>query len=186
MTKQPHSLDVSAFTGLAFSYRASALHLAFSQIWSVARVKRLYHSTSLLLPDGRVLTAGGGRPAAAGEDPLTEHQDAQIFSPPYLFKGTRPVITFAPTAVSYDGQPFFVQTPDALNITAANWIRLSSVTHGFNMNQRISRLRFSVTAGGLNVVAPTDNKLCPPGHYLLFILNGNGVPSIGHILRIGN
>jgi Galactose oxidase-like, Early set domain/Viral BACON domain len=144
------------------------------------KVKRLYHSTAVLLPDGRVLSGGGGRPAA---DFDTFHLNAEIYSPPYLFKGARPTISSAPTSVGY-GQTFFVQTPEATSITKVTWIRLASVTHCNNMNQRINHLSFSQASGGLNVIAPANSNLCPPGHYMLFILNGNGVPSVAKIIQI--
>jgi Domain of unknown function (DUF1929)/Glyoxal oxidase N-terminus/Kelch motif len=137
-----------------------------------AQIPRLYHSTALLLPDGRILSMGGnGFP------------QAEIYEPPYLFKGTRPVISSAPASVGY-GQTFFVQTADAASISKVTWIRLSSVTHSFNMDQRFSRLNFSQASGGLNVVAPSNPNLSPPGYYLLFVLNGNGVPSVAKIVRI--
>jgi hypothetical protein len=106
-----------------------------------------------------------------------------IYSPPYLFKGARPAISSAPATVSY-GQTFFVQTANAASIAKVTWIRLPSVTHAFNMNQRINRLSFSQATGGLNVTAPSNPNLCPPGHYMLFILDGNGVPSVATIIRI--
>jgi len=133
---------------------------------------RLYHSGAVLLPDARVLTIGGDNV------PQTE-----IYEPPYLFKGARPTINSAPETVSY-GQTFFVETPNAASIAQVTWIRLSSVTHSFNMNQRINRLSFSQVAGGLNVVAPSNANLTPPGHYMLFILNGNGVPSVARIIQL--
>jgi hypothetical protein len=146
------------------------------------QVPRLYHSIALLLPDGRVLSAGGGHPSdGANGDP--DHPDAEIYSPPYLFKGARPSITSAPAAVPY-GQPFFVGTPDAVSIAGVSLIRLSSVTHSFNQDQRILRPSFVATAGGLLVTAPSNPNLCPPGYYLLFLLNGSGVPSVARILRI--
>ena len=74
---------------------------------------------------------------------------SEIYSPPYLFKGPRPTITSAPTSVAY-GQTFFVQTPDAAAISKVTMLRLSSVTHSFNMSQYISTLSFSQAAGGLN------------------------------------
>jgi hypothetical protein len=131
-----------------------------------------YHSNALLLPDGRVLTTGGDNQA-----------NAEIFSPPYLFKGARPTISSVPVSVGY-GQTFFVQTPNATSIAKVTWIRLPSVTHTFDMNQRINRLSFSQAAGGLNVTAPASATLCPPGHYMLFILDGNGVPSVSKIIQI--
>jgi galactose oxidase len=134
---------------------------------------RSYHSIALLLPNGRVLSAGG----------TYGGKSAEIYSPPYLFKGARPSISSAPTGVGY-GQSFFVGTADATSIIRVTMIALPSVTHGFNMGQRIIRPSFSLAGGGLNVVAPSSQNTAPPGYYMLFILNGNGVPSIAKIMQI--
>ena len=167
-----------------FNEPAGAVHAA--ELWnptteqwttlaSSSGIPRLYHSTALLLPDARVLSMGGNG------FPQTE-----IYSPPYLFKGTRPTITSAPTSVAY-GQSFFVETPNAAAISKVTMLRLSSVTHAFNMSQHISTLSFSQAPGGLNVVAPSGGStVAPPGHYLLFILNGSGVPSVGKIVQVGS
>lgn len=148
------------------------------------KVRRLYHSTSVLLLDGRVLTAGGGMPPSP-EGGDTNHFDAQIYSPSYLFKGARPVISSAPDAVGY-GESFEVKTPDAGSIKAVTWVRLSSVTHAFNQGQSFNRLQFSAYAdtGTLRVTAPAAPTAAPPGHYMLFVLNGNGVPSVAKAVRI--
>jgi galactose oxidase len=111
--------------------------------------------------------------------------NAEIYSPPYLFKGQRPAVTSAPANVRY-GQTFLIGTADLANITKVTWIRLSSVTHAFNQNQRINFLSFAAAANGLNVRARSDPNLCPRGHYMLFLLNGKGLPSIGKIVRIGS
>lgn len=148
---------------------------------------RLYHSTAMLLPDGRLLSVGSGQPAAVG---LTDDYTAEIFTPPYLYRldGTlapRPQITSAPTNVSY-GSAFAVQTPQAATIVRATFIRLSSVTHAFNMNQRMNRLSVTVSgAGSVTVTAPSGPNLAPPGHYMLFLIDSNGVPSVAKIVRIG-
>ena len=113
------------------------------------------------------------------------YPQTEIYSPPYLFKGTRPTITSAPTNVAY-GQSFFVQTPDAAAISKVTMLRLSSATHAFNMSQHISTLSFSQAPGGLNVVAPSGGTAAPPGPYLLFILNGSGVPSVASIVQVGS
>jgi hypothetical protein len=136
-------------------------------------VYRGYHAIALLLPDGRVLSAGGdnGGPSA------------EVFSPPYLFKGARPTITAAPTSVGY-GQTIFVSTPDATSITKVTWIRLGAVTHTANLEQRINRLSFAQATGGLDVTAPSNPNLAPPGYYMLFILDGNGVPSVAKFVRL--
>jgi galactose oxidase-like protein len=141
------------------------------------QVPRLYHSTALLLPDGRVLVAGGGR---FGVDQLS----AEIYSPPYLFKGAPPAITaVTPTNIQY-GTTFSVQTPDASRIDSVSLIRLGSVTHAFNMDQRFLELAFSQQSGSLNVQAPNSANLAPPGYYMLFIVDTSGVPSVASIVRI--
>ncbi|PYM89328.1 MAG: hypothetical protein DME04_26625 [Candidatus Rokuibacteriota bacterium] len=142
---------------------------------------RLYHSTALLLPDGRVLIAGGGR--FFGSPDQTDQLSAEIYSPPYLFKGARPTITSAPTTATYGGT-FTVQTPDAARVTAINLVKLGAVTHAFNMDQRFLPLSFSPVSGGFTVQAPANGNLAPPGYYMLFLIDTNGVPSVAAMLKL--
>jgi hypothetical protein len=146
---------------------------------------RLYHSTALLLPDGRVLSAGSGQPSATG---LTDDYTAEIFSPPYLFNAdgtlaTRPTITGAPTLVSY-GQSFAVQTPAPASVSKVVWISIGAVTHSYNENQHAMRLAFAVGTTEITVTAPGRAALAPPGYYLLFIVDNRGVPSEARIVRV--
>ena len=134
--------------------------------------RRIYHSSAILLPDARILTSGGN-----------SEFTPEIFSPPFLFKGTRPVITSAPGDVGYN-QAFTVPTPDANTITSVAWIGLGAVTHAFDENQRINKLTFTPSSSSLKITSPVNSNLCPPGHYMLFILKA-GVPSVAKIIRIG-
>jgi galactose oxidase len=149
-------------------------------------VDRCYHATAVLLPDATVLSAGSGeyRPDNVNpNDPEDSHRDAQIFSPPYLFKGERPEITSAPDSVSY-GESFEVHTSRPNDIGTVSWVRLPSVTHSFDENQRINILQFQAGAEKLTVTAPNSPNLCPPGHYMLFILSQAGVPSIAKMIQM--
>jgi galactose oxidase len=145
-------------------------------------VDRCYHSTAVLLPDATVLSAGGGE--FPGQNPGDTHRDGQIFRPPYLFKGDRPEITSAPTAPIHYGDTFDVESPQADAIAKVSWLRLTSVTHAFNASQRINFLDFSVHAGTLSLTAPHSPNVCPPGFYMLFLLNRDGVPSVARIVQI--
>lgn len=142
---------------------------------------RGYHANAFLLPDGRVVATGGGHPNPP--DDLAE-PSAEIYSPPYLFRGARPTLTAAPANVTY-GEQFTLTTPDAASITNVVWIRPGNTTHGFDQNQRINRLAFTAGNGQLTVTAPTDPNLCPPGHHMIFILNTNGVPAVAKFVRLG-
>jgi galactose oxidase len=175
-------------TSLAgFSNRAGAVHAA--EAWAPAsarwtelasnQVARVYHSTTLLLPDGRILHAG------SGDGPgLPRELNAEIYSPPYLFRGPRPLITDAPETIGYNAD-FVLSTPEPGRVVRATLIRLSSVTHAFDQDQRFLELSIRRTGGGLTVSAPASPALAPPGPYLLFILNGAGVPSLARVLRLG-
>ena len=149
---------------------------------------RCYHSTAVLLPDATVLSAGSGEffPIEGKKqqnDPQDSHRDAQVFSPPYLFRGDRPVITSAPALVHY-GDEFEVGTAQSADILHVSWIRLSCVTRSFNANQRLTFLSHHAGARSLKVTAPATPNICPPGHYMLFILNRQGVPSTAAIVQI--
>lgn len=137
------------------------------------QVPRLYHSTALLLADGRVLSAGGGR---FGGFPQIDQLSAEIYSPPYLFRGARPVVSSAPATGRY-GTSAFVGTPDAASIARVTLLATGSNTHSVNMQQRFLELTFQQATGGLDVQLPVNANLAPPGDYMLFLVNMNGVPS---------
>ena len=144
---------------------------------------RLYHSNALLLPDARVLL-GGGNPQRGNYEARME-----VYSPAYLFNGngtpaTRPTITDAPTTAIEYGSTFDVTTPDAASIGSVVLIRPGTPTHAFDMDQRMVRLSFSAGAGSLDVVAPPNGNIAPPGYYMLFILNSAGVPSVARFVRL--
>lgn len=183
-------LVIGGTSSPGFNEATDAVHVAEmwdpeTEMWSIMsgmQAPRVYHSTAALLPDGRVLAGGGGRPAP-GPTGHTDQPDFEIYSPPYLFNAASPMIDSAPTTVNY-GETFFVETSNATNITNVNWIRLPSVTHAFDQNQWMNKLGFSQASGGLNVTAPVDSNLAPPGYYMLFIVNEDDVPSVAQIIHI--
>jgi galactose oxidase len=160
-----------------------------TETWTVLAAEatpRCYHAAAVLLPDARVLSAGGGeyRPDDVHEnDPKDSHRSAQLFSPPYLFRGPRPVITDAPDQVTY-GESFALHTPDPDAVSRVTWLSLSSATHSVNATQRRNVLAFMSDGKKLTVTAPATATECPPGPYLLFVLNKQQVPSVAKVVRI--
>ena len=121
-----------AFNDVTQAVREAEIWNPATGLWTTLAsnaVRRTYHSTSLLLPDGRVLHTGSGEGADQPEE-----RNAELFSPPYLSKGPRPTITDAPSLVGY-GTSFTVETPDASDIAKVSLIRLGSVTHAFDMHR---------------------------------------------------
>lgn len=157
-----------------------------------AAVTRGYHGTALLLQDGRVLTAGGGAcGSCAGQN-----NNAEIYYPPYLFKkdgsgklAQRPVIAQAPEQATY-GSSFTVQLENPISVSRVTLVRLGAVTHTFNMNQRFLEADWKYGSSApesnletIQVTTPSNPNIAPPGHYLMFVFNGQGVPSIAKTVQ---
>jgi hypothetical protein len=165
---------------------SAAVHEA--ELWSPAtetwqtmaamQVPRLYHSTALLLPDGRVVVSGSGD-SYGGPDQTT----AEFYSPPYLFRGARPTIASAPAEIPY-GAVFTVGLGDTSPISSIALVRLGAVTHQFDQDQRYLTLAFQQSGSTLSLESPATPMLAPPGYYMLFVLNAAGVPSVAHGVRL--
>ena len=141
---------------------------------------RLYHSTAILLPDARVISMGSNPRAKIIEKSI------EIFSPPYLFRGERPVITEYPEQIIY-GQPFSIAVPETRQIGQVVLMRPGVLTHVTNTDQRLLELRFeAVNDEKLEIQGPPTPAHMPQGFCLLFILNKAGVPSVGKFLKVGN
>ncbi|MGH3917850.1 MAG: galactose oxidase-like domain-containing protein [Pseudonocardiaceae bacterium] len=152
-------------------------------------VDRCYHSTAVLLPDATVLSAGGGEyDVAVVGKPWWKHNHTtgRVFKPPYLFRGERPEITPVDKAtINYGDEFTLVASASGPEIGKVTLVRLSSVTHTINQNQRFNSLAFRKgEAGKVSVTAPEKPEICPPGHYMLFAISTAGVPSIAQIIQI--
>lgn len=154
-------------------------------LWTLgaeANKARLYHSSALLLPNGTVLTAGGGPPGPVA------NVNAELYYPPYLFDedgfAERPVI-LSSTPLRY-GFEFELRFAKTTNISKVSLIGLGSSTHSFDMGQRYLGLDFTQKGSSLVVEAPEKSELAPSGFYMLFIMNDAGVPSEGQIVSLGS
>ncbi len=153
-----------------------------------ASAPRNYHSVALLLPDGRIWTAGGG---GCGTCTINQ-QSAQIFYPPYLFKkdgsgllADRPRVVSGPSSVLYNTD-YTLTVPNATLVKRVALIPLGSVTHAFNMNQRYVALSIpSKTSSELTFKSPGNSRIAPPGYYMLFVVDSAGVPSVARIIKVG-
>ena len=149
--------------------------------WAMAatsRVARLYHSVALLMPDGKVITAGSN-PARKIEELRIE-----VFWPPYLFAGPRPTCTPAESEVAY-GDSLVAAVPGAAQIASACLMRPGATTHSMDCEQRLVDLPIQVT-GPDEVLfqLPATGTIAPPGWYLLFVVNGANVPSQGSWIHL--
>lgn len=150
-----------------------------TQTWSnlaVQSVRRGYHSTALLLPDGRIMSAGDT--GAGGGRQLID-----FFSPPYLFRGPRPSIDSAPSQVDY-GAAFDIATSGPA-VGSAVLMAPGATTHAVEMNARRVELAVTPTTSGFTATAPASSKLAPPGWYMLFVVTPDGIPSVATWVHVG-
>ncbi len=145
-----------------------------SNAWSpMAELPSLrdYHSVALLLPSGKVAMAGWN------------NTTIEIFSPPYLFGGPRPVISVAPSLVHH-GQDFVIESPDAASIVRVVLVRPMAVTHQTDSEQRVLEMPYihdHANPTRLTLTAPHGghpHSLAPQGHYMMFAIGNTGVPSV--------
>lgn len=144
------------------------------------RFGRMYHSTAILLPDGRVLSAGQDEfPTSPGDSGAW----AEIYKPAYLV-GARPRIKSVPEAVAL-GESLSIAAKGAAKVRSAVLMGLAAMTHSVNMGQRHVELEFSRGAKQqLEITIPDNANLVPPGYYMLFLLNGKGRTSPAALLRV--
>jgi hypothetical protein len=148
-------------------------------------VGRDYHSEALLLPDGRIITLGSNPLFSDKADtaPAKFERRIEIYSPPYLYHGSRPRITDGPRQVAH-GQTALYSTPDADAIASARLLRPSAVTHVTDVQQRSIALKITKRAGGLKLTIPASRGLVPPGWYMLFVADRRGTPSDAYWIRV--
>ncbi len=142
---------------------------------------RGYHSTALLLPDGRIVSAGDDGPTGGGGAP----DQIEVFSPPYLFKGARPTIMSAPDEVGY-GVGFSVTTSGE-PVARAVLMSPGATTHANDMHQRLVPLAMTPgDTGRIDLTTPATRAIAPPGYYMLVLVSAAGVPSEARFLRLGD
>lgn len=145
------------------------------------QVPRNYHSVALLMPDGRVWTWGSNHDGQQGRAHLESR--IEILNPPYMNAPARPTLTAGPR-MSYGGV-FSFQAQSDVPLRRVAILRAASVTHAFSSDQRYVGLDFDVSGGQVDVQEPPNANIAPPGYYLLFVIDENGIPSIGAFVQLG-
>jgi YVTN family beta-propeller protein len=148
---------------------------------------RVYHAISLLLPNGTVLTEGGGAPGPVN------NKNAEVYYPPYLFTtvngvaqlATRPVMSGISALAFNHGDSAQVEMTTSAPIARVVLLGNSTVTHSFNTTQRFIPLTYTQNGDQLSVALPSSPNLAPPGYYQIVALDANGVPSTGVIVSLG-
>jgi hypothetical protein len=168
--------DFSA-TGTLTAEQWSPSTNTWRQLASPSR-PRMYHSISMLMPDGRILSAGGGRLA-----PAPDQLNMQMYSPGYLFKGPRPTITSLPGQATI-GSTMDLVTPQAADIAKVSLVSLGSITHTADWNQRFVDLPFTRNGDTLTVQAPASANIAPANYYMVFAVDSSGVPSTAKIVQL--
>ncbi|EGX54678.1 secreted protein [Streptomyces zinciresistens K42] len=148
-------------------------------------VGRNYHSGSLLLPDGRVMFFGsdplyGDR---ANTRPGEFEQRIEIYTPPYLYRGARPVLSGGPRTVPRGGTGTFT-SPDASSLRTARLIRPSASTHVTDVDQRSVKLGLTKSGDRVTVRLPENRNLVPSGWYMLFVTDDRGRPSKAQWVKV--
>lgn len=173
---------------LADAVYSSELWTPSTNKWRItasASKARLYHGSSLLLPSGAVLTGGGGAPGPV------KQLNAEVYFPPYLFKkdgsgefAPRPSITaVSKTQVGWR-DTFTLDVNASTPIRRVTWVRMGSSTHSFNNEQRFFQLSFTQSGNTLAVRTPASASLAPPGYYMVFAFDDNGVPSPARVVKL--
>jgi hypothetical protein len=141
-------------------------------------VPRGYHSQSLLLPDGRVLSIGNNPGDGSFELRIS------VYTPPYLFDGARPQIKSVQTNTKWTyGNNFSISSN--VPIKSAELLRPAAVTHQSDPNQRFVALPISGSGDTVSVNLTSNHNIAPPGWYMLFVTNGNNVPSVAKWVHVG-
>ena len=152
----------------------------FTQV-AVVRATRMYHATGVLLPDATVLVAGGEENAHPTFGFGVDQRSMEVYEPPYCHQGARPAITSitdtgGPDDQIHFGGRFTLQTTQAANVDKVVLMRPGATTHHTDSDQRYVPLSFNTGSGQLVVEVPNDPSIAPPGYYMVFIVDNQGLP----------
>ena len=157
------------------------------QLGAKAAQVRVYHSAAILLPNGTVLSTGGGAPGPVN------NLNAELYYPPYLFRAAgagaelapRPLLTGINALQFSYGSIIELDSAEAANVSKVVLIGASEVTHSFNTSQRYVPLDFTRSGDRLTAVLPTSAYQAPPGYYVVYVVDAAGVPSPGVLVAVG-
>ena len=183
------SINSGSFNNRGAVYQAEIWNPTTGQwrLMAASDVPRNYHSTGLLMTDGRVYSGGGGYQAGNEFADGSSHQNSQIFTPPYLYNAngtlaTRPQITSGPGFMR-PGETYNVQ--GTADITRFSMVRMGATTHAVNTDSRFVWVPATQDGNGGFDLTPTANgNVLIPGYWMLFGLNAAGVPSVAHVVQV--
>lgn len=173
-----------AYDDTYFSNFTPEIYKTNDDIWkkmAKTNFRRNYHSSSLLLPDGRIFVAGG------------DAWNAQLFYPPYLFskdqKG-RTILAERPeiqklekTITNRTNQIMLVD--DSKEIEKISLISTGSTTHAQASELKYLSLDFKkISKNEIQFNIPENKNTLSDGTYLIFIVTSSGIPSEGKITYV--